>query len=78
VAYTIAEELSADTLDIRFEKADNDYVGVYQALNRLFLERQGARYAWVNREEDMGSAGLRKAKTSYHPLRFLKKYYLEW
>jgi hypothetical protein len=77
-AYTIAEELSPDTIDIRFEKADSDYTGIYQALNKLFLERQGQTYQWVNREEDMGSEGLRKAKTSYHPDRFLKKYRLDW
>jgi hypothetical protein len=76
--YTIGEELSPDTIDIRFEKAGSAYTGIYQALNKLFLERQGQAYQWVNREEDMGSAGLRKAKTSYHPGRFLKKYRLDW
>ncbi|MDR3231580.1 MAG: phosphatidylglycerol lysyltransferase domain-containing protein [Synergistaceae bacterium] len=74
VAYTIAEELSPDTIDIRFEKADNEHAGVYQALNRLFLERQGRDYHWVNREEDMGNTGLRDAKLSYHPDRFVKKF----
>jgi hypothetical protein len=74
VAYTIAEELDPDTIDIRFEKADNEYSGVYQALNRLFLERQGRGYLWVNREEDMGTPGLRDAKLSYHPNRFVKKF----
>jgi hypothetical protein len=77
-AYTIGEELSPDTIDIRFEKADSDRTGIYQALNKLFLERQGQSYQWVNREEDMGSEGLRKAKMSYHPGRFLKKYRLDW
>jgi hypothetical protein len=75
-AYTIAEELSPDTIDIRFEKADSSHTGIYQALNKFFLERQGRDYTWVNREEDMGSEGLRKAKSSYHPARFLKKYRL--
>ena len=72
--YTIAEELSADTIGIRFEKANNEYTGIYQALNKLFLERQGQGYLWVNREEDMGNEGLRKAKMSYHPSDFVKKY----
>lgn len=75
VACTIAEELSPDTLDIRFEKAfGDDYAGIYQALNCLFLERQGRSYHQVNREEDMGNPGLRDAKLSYHPDRFVKKY----
>jgi hypothetical protein len=77
-AYTIGEELSPDMIDIRFEKADSEHTGIYQALNRLFLERQGQTYQWVNREEDMGNEGLRKAKMSYHPGRFLKKYRLDW
>ena len=72
--YTIAEELSPETIDIRFEKADSAYAGVYQALNKLFLERQGQGYLWVNREEDMGNNGLRKAKMSYHPMGFVKKH----
>ncbi len=72
--YTIGEELGPDTIGIRFEKAFSEYTGIYQALNKLFLERQGQGYLWVNREEDMGSAGLRNAKLSYHPVRFLQKY----
>ena len=74
VGYTIAEEFSQDTIGIRFEKADSTYAGIYQALNKLFLERQGQGYLWVNREEDMGNKGLRKAKMSYHPVGFVKKY----
>jgi hypothetical protein len=73
-AYTIAEELSHDTIDIRFEKAFSEYEGIYQFLNKTFLSRQAKNYVWVNREEDMGDEGLRKAKSSYHPTRFEKKY----
>ena len=75
--YTIGEELSADTIGIRFEKAKSEYAGIYQALNKLFLERQGQGYQWVNREEDMGNKGLRDAKSSYHPAAFVKKYSVE-
>ena len=77
IGYTIAEELDPKTLDIRFEKAFNDYAGSYQALNQLFLKNQGTDYDWVNREEDMGSPGLRESKLSYHPIRLLKKYRVE-
>ena len=73
-AYTIAEELNHETIDIRFEKAFSDYEGIYQYLNRTFLSRQAKNYIWVNREEDMGDPGLRKAKSSYHPARYEKKY----
>ena len=74
VAYTVAEELTPDTLVIHFEKGKTNYSGIYQAINRLFLENQGQGYDFVNREQDLDDAGLRKAKLSYNPLTFLKKY----
>lgn len=73
-AYAIAEELNDETIDIRFEKAFLKYEGIYQFLNKIFLSRQAKSYIWVNREEDMGNEGLRKAKLSYHPTRYEKKY----
>lgn len=77
IAYTIAEELDPETLDIRFEKALGNLSGSYQALNCLFLEHQGSGYAWVNREDDAGDPGLRAAKLSYNPKRMIEKYRLE-
>jgi hypothetical protein len=74
VAYSVAEELNNETIDIRFEKAFSEYEGVYQFLNKTFLSKQAKGYVWVNREEDMGDEGLRKAKSSYHPARYEKKY----
>ena len=73
-AYTIAEELSSEMVDIRFEKAFSEYEGIYQFLNKAFLSRQAKDYIWVNREEDTGDEGLREAKSSYHPVRYEKKY----
>ncbi len=74
VAYTVAEPLSEDTLVVHIEKARPDYKGVYQAINKLFLENDGKGYSLVNREQDMDEEGLRKAKLSYNPVDFLKKY----
>lgn len=74
IAYTIAEELSPEMLDIRFEKAFGEYAGSYQAINQFFLKNQGANYKCVNREEDMGEEGLRAAKLSYNPVFMVKKY----
>jgi hypothetical protein len=59
---------------IHFEKGDPDFKGVYQAINQLFLARAGEGYSFVNREQDLGDPGLRKAKQSYHPVAYLKKY----
>lgn len=78
VAYTIGEALDKETVIIHFEKGLGDYKGVYQAVNKLFLERSAVQFQWVNREQDMGNEGLRKAKMSYEPHHFLKKYLLSW
>ena len=74
VAYTVAEMLGADTLVIHFEKGNPDYKGVYQAINQMFLERFGNPDILVNREQDLDDKGLRKAKISYHPVDYLKKF----
>ena len=73
-AYTVAEALSDNTLVIHFEKGCTGFKGVYQAINRIFLEEAAAGFSRVNREQDLGDPGLRKAKESYHPVDFVKKY----
>ena len=77
-AYTVAESLSKDMLLIHFEKGNTDFKGVYQAINQLFLEHSGKNFAIVNREQDLGDEGLRKAKLSYHPVDFIKKYQVDF
>jgi hypothetical protein len=74
VAYTVAEALDPDTLLIHFEKGDAGFKGVYQAINQLFLADLGDRFSTVNREQDLDDTGLRRAKLSYHPTDFLRKY----
>lgn len=76
VAYTVAERFSEDMGLIHFEKANPDFRGAYQAINQQFLVHAGSQYKRVNREQDLGDEGLRKAKLSYHPVDFLKKYRL--
>ena len=75
-AFTIGESLDEETVVIRFEKANGDIHGLYAILNRDFLMRDWAQFAFVNREEDMGIEGLRKAKQSYNPSRMIDKYTL--
>ncbi|MGB5988076.1 MAG: phosphatidylglycerol lysyltransferase domain-containing protein [Desulfobacterales bacterium] len=74
VAYTIAEALTPEMLVIHIEKGDPDYKGAYQAINQIFLAQTGTPYRTVNREQDLGNEGLRKAKLSYNPLEFIEKY----
>jgi hypothetical protein len=70
----VGERLTPDMMVIHFEKGSDQYKGVYQAINQMFLEHQAAGIPWVNREQDIGDEGLRQAKLSYHPVRFLKKF----
>jgi len=74
VSYTVAENLTTDTLLIHFEKGSPEYKGIYQAINQMFLEHSGVNFTTVNREQDLDNEGLRKAKISYHPIDFIKKY----
>jgi uncharacterized protein len=76
VAYTIAETMPDKTLLIHFEKACPDHKGSYQAINQQFLVHAAKGHTVVNREQDLGDEGLRKAKLSYHPIGYIKKYEL--
>ncbi|MGI6783631.1 MAG: DUF2156 domain-containing protein [Aminivibrio sp.] len=78
VAYTVGEPMGGDMAVIHFEKGLGDYKGVYQAINQTFLEKSCSGFKWVNREQDMGEEGLRQAKESYNPVKFLKKYRVKW
>ena len=74
IAFTVGEPLNSDTFCVHIEKADTSCTGVYAAINQQFsahIHAQG--FAYINREEDMGLDGLRKAKQSYHPCAMQKK-----
>ena len=73
VAYTFGEKLNSDTLVIHIEKANVEYEGSYQAINNLFLKECFDDIKFVNREQDLGILGLRKAKESYKPHHMVKK-----
>lgn len=75
-AFSIGELTAPDTAHIIIEKADIQYTGAYAAINREFLANAWSETTYVNREEDMGHEGLRKAKESYHPIRFNEVYKL--
>jgi len=77
VAYTIGERLDKQTLVIHFEKGNPVFKGVYQAINQMLLENAGQEYQIVNRQQDLDDAGLRKAKLSYHPVNYVKKFQVD-
>lgn len=74
IAYTIGQALDDQSILIHFEKGCPLFKGVYQAINQIFLEQCAQDFTIVNREQDLGDDGLRKAKLSYNPVDFLKKY----
>lgn len=74
IAYTIAERLNFNTVVVHMEKALSDIQGAYTAINREFVANMCQDYVYVNREEDLGVEGLRKAKLSYRPAILLPKY----
>ena len=74
VAYTVGERLNSDTFIVHIEKADSSLRGAYQAINREFLAHNASDIQFVNREDDAGDEGLRKAKSSYYPAFMQEKY----
>lgn len=74
IAYTVGEPLSDDTFIVHIEKAFTEFQGAYQMINQQFLLHHAAGFQYVNREDDAGDPGLRKAKLSYYPAFLQEKY----
>jgi hypothetical protein len=75
-AFALGEPLNADTAVIHIEKANPDILGLYAAINQLFCLNAWSKVTYINREQDMGVEGLRKAKESYYPHHMVNKYTL--
>lgn len=73
-AFSIGEKFGDDMAIIHIEKADPSIQGAYALINREFACHEWSDLEYINREEDMGLEGLRKAKLSYHPVFLNKKY----
>ena len=74
-AYCLGESLSRGKMfAIHFEKADEKYKGIYQFVNQSFAASLPRFFTLINREQDLGSEGLRQSKMTYRPCGFVKKY----
>lgn len=76
-AYCLGEELAlGKSFVIHFEKAvlGEDFKGIYQYINQAFASILPEKYQTINREQDLGDPGLRRAKMSYRPVDFVKKF----
>ncbi len=74
VAYAMGEQLGGDTFAVHFEKALPQVTGAYAAINQMFCANGMQDATFVNREEDAGVEGLRRAKRSYQPIKLLPLY----
>lgn len=74
VAFTVGERITDDMQLIHIEKADYTLDGIFPMINQQYILNECSDVEWVNREEDMGIEGMRKAKHSYQPARMIEKY----
>jgi hypothetical protein len=75
-AFAIGEPLNSSTFVEHFEKALPDYTGAYQYGLHAFAQSIPEGFAFLNREQDLGLEGLRRAKESWHPAFLVEKYTL--
>ena len=73
IAFTVGEPLSEDTFVVHIEKAYASIQGAYPMINQQFVLHEAQDFKYVNREEDTGAEGLRKAKLSYRPAFLVEK-----
>jgi hypothetical protein len=73
-AFTVGEMLNEDTAVIHIEKANFNVNGLYTLINQQFCKNEWANTKYINREQDLGIEGIRKAKLSYHPVKMVEKY----
>jgi hypothetical protein len=73
IAFSYGSKINYNTFGVHVEKADISYEGVFSVINQLLISHIPEEYTYINREEDLGIEGLRKAKLSYNPVILLKK-----
>lgn len=74
IAFTFGEQLNTDSVVVHVEKADPAIRGAYPAINQAYVQHCWQGMTYINREEDMGHEGLRKAKESYKPVKMIEKF----
>ena len=74
IAFTVGEPLTSDTYIVHLEITFSSIHGAYPMINQQFVIHNMQGYQYVNREDDLGIEGLRKAKLSYQPEILLEKY----
>ena len=75
-AFTVGERLHPHMQLIHIEKGDTNYEGIFPMINQQYVLHECEDVELINREEDMGIEGMRKAKRSYNPLKMIEKHLL--
>lgn len=76
-AFSFGEMLNTDTAVIHIEKANPEIDGLYTVINQRFCAAAWTNARFVNREQDLGLEGLRKAKQSYYPHHMVNKWIVQ-
>lgn len=76
IAFSIGEPVTEDTFVVHIEKALGEIPGAYPMINQQFAIHEADGYAYINREDDSGEEGLRRAKLSYKPAFLVEKGYV--
>lgn len=74
VAFTVGERLQPHMKLVHIEKAEASYGGIYPMINQQYVKNECMDVELINREEDMGIEGMRKAKRAYYPVKMIEKY----
>ena len=77
VGFSYGSPVSESVFDVQVEKAFYDVQGAYPMINQQFVTNELQSFEYVNREDDLGAEGLRKAKLSYYPDLLLEKWIAE-
>ena len=73
-AFALGELLNEQRAVVHIEKADPENPGLYAMINQQFCENRWRDLLYINREQDLGEPGLRKAKLSYYPDHFVESF----
>lgn len=75
--FAIGEKVNRKMAIVHIEKADPAFRGVYAFLSKMFVQNYFLDVGFINRQEDLGIEGLRRAKMAYNPVRLEKKYIVD-
>jgi hypothetical protein len=76
-AFALGELLNDQTAVVHVEKANPEIPGLYPMINQQFCEKTWQDVPLINREQDLGDPGLRKAKLSYYPDHLVEKFRIQ-